>query len=81
MTLLLWNQPAFGFVNPNGNWALIASTNDISILGTEGTITLPASGEDILGNGQIVLMGGEVIMEGIPELHPNDHDAKPTKWG
>ena len=36
------------FVNPNGNWASIASTEDISVLGTEGTITLPASGEDIL---------------------------------
>ena len=69
------------FVNPNGNWALIASTNDISILGTEGTITLPASGEDILGKGQIVLMGGEVIMEGIPELHPMTMTLNPQSGG
>ena len=69
------------FVNPNGNWALIASTDDISILGTEGTITLPASGEDILGNGQIVLMGGEVIKVGIPELHPMTMTLNPQSGG
>ena len=69
------------FVNPNGNWALLASTDEISVIGTEGTVTLPASGEDILGNGQIVLMGGTVIMEGIPELHPMTMTLNPQSGG
>ena len=68
------------WVSTNGAWAQLDAT--ITSAGTSGTIVVDmGEGNQVLAQGEIVLMGGELQVIEIPDAHPVDLTVEAQKGG
>ena len=62
----------------NGNWKMLDAS--FTSNGTDGTITLNV-GDAVLGQGEIALMGGDLVMMDVPTANPTGLTMTATKGG